>query len=67
MNADKTKKLGRSLIALAEQALREAVAEVVESHRQSGHPLVVWRNGRVERVYPSALLVREKPDKPYGQ
>ena len=30
----------------AMQALTEAVAKVVEDHRQRGKPLAVWRNGQ---------------------
>jgi hypothetical protein len=48
-----------SLLAKAERALREAVAEVIETHRQDGEPLVVWRNGKVARILPDQLLVRE--------
>jgi hypothetical protein len=40
----KTRKL--SLTEAALKALHEAVAKVVEDHRQRGKPLAVWRNGR---------------------
>lgn len=53
------------LIAKAERALREAVAEVVEAHRQSGEPLFVWQDGRVGRVHPQTSMVRENPSRPY--
>lgn len=53
------------LIAKAERALREAVAEVVESHKQSGEPIFVWQDGRVGKVHPQESVVREKPSRPY--
>lgn len=31
----------------AEEALKKAVKEVVERHKESGRPLAVWENGRV--------------------
>jgi hypothetical protein len=55
-----------SLLAKAERALREAVAGVVEDHRRAGTPLIVWRNGKVARVHPSQLFVRE-PRARYGK
>lgn len=39
-----------SLGDMAEEALRKAVARVVEEHRKSGEPLAVWRDGKVVRV-----------------
>jgi hypothetical protein len=54
-----------ALIEKAEQALREAVAEVVEAHKQSGEPMFVWQDGQVGRVYPRESVVREKPSRPY--
>jgi hypothetical protein len=54
-------------MAKAEQALREAVAEVIEARKRSGDPLVVWQNGKVARIYPESSLVREKPARPYGR
>jgi hypothetical protein len=39
-----------SLGDLAEEALKKAVARVVEEHRKSGEPLAVWRDGKVVRV-----------------
>ncbi len=32
------------------KALKEAVREVVEDHRRTGRPLVVWRNGKVMKI-----------------
>lgn len=35
---------------LAEKALKKAVAYVIQEHRQKNLPLVVWKNGRVEKI-----------------
>lgn len=43
----------------AERALREAVAEVIEARRRSGHPLVVSRDGQVVAIPADQLVVRE--------
>jgi len=40
----------RSLGDLAEEALKKAVARVVEEHRITGEPLAVWRDGKVAHV-----------------
>ncbi|UCB57042.1 MAG: hypothetical protein JSV30_00125 [Candidatus Omnitrophota bacterium] len=43
-------KTRKSLQDKAMLALREAVKEVVERHKKSGRPLVVWEKGKVKRV-----------------
>lgn len=45
-----------SLQVKAERALKEAVQEVIEDHRRSGRPLVIWRNGKVAKVPAKKLL-----------
>lgn len=57
----KTSRPRRSLgiVAKAEMALRLAAAKAAEEHRASGHPLVVWKNGRVVKI-PARLLARPK-------
>ena len=40
----------------AEKALKEAVQEVIEDHKHTGRPVVIWRNGRVAKVPASRLL-----------
>lgn len=45
-----------SLQVKAEKALKEAVKEVIEEHRRSGRPLVIWRKGKVVKVSASKLL-----------
>jgi hypothetical protein len=49
-----------SLTQKAMQALTEAVAKVVEDHRQRGKPLAVWRNGEaVWMLVETAAALRE--------
>ncbi len=36
----------------AELALKEAIREVIKRHKQTGRPLVIWKNGRVVKVSP---------------
>lgn len=31
-------------------ALKEAVAEVVQRHKESGRPLAIWKNGKVVNI-----------------
>lgn len=50
---------GPSFIAKAEKALRIAVAKTIEDHRRSGHPIVVWKNGRVVRI-PASRIPRAR-------
>jgi len=50
-----------SLREMAEEALKKAVARVVEEHRRSGEPLVVWRDGEVVHV-PADQLQRPGGD-----
>lgn len=47
--------------AQMEAWMREAVANAIEEHRQIGHSIVVWQDGRVVRVPPSQLTPRELP------
>lgn len=44
-----------SLQDKAEAALKEAVRQVVERHKQTGRPLVVWKNGKVARISPHSV------------
>jgi hypothetical protein len=43
----------------AERALQIAVAEVIEDHKRTGDPLVIWRNGKVAKIPAEELEVRE--------
>ena len=40
----------------AEAALKKAVRQVVERHKQTGRPLAVWKNGKVARISASQAL-----------
>lgn len=44
----------------AELALKEAVREVIENHKKTGRPLVVWQNGKVARVSAAKILSKLK-------
>ncbi len=44
----------------AEKAIKEAVREVVEEHRRSGRPLVIWRRNRVVKV-PTDKIWKKRP------
>jgi hypothetical protein len=56
----KVKKSSPMLLAYqAEEALRKAVAEAIAEHRRNGVPIAIWRNGKVVRVPPEQIEVRE--------
>jgi hypothetical protein len=41
-------------------AMRDAVAKVVEDHRQRHMPLAIWQDGKVVRIQPDQVsIVRE--------
>lgn len=42
-------------------ALRLAVADAIEEHRRSGHPLAVWQDGRVVLLPPDQAVMPESP------
>jgi hypothetical protein len=51
-----------SLTEKAVKALTDAVAKVVEDHRQRGKPLAVWRDGQVVWLSPEELgKIHEQP------
>lgn len=37
------------------RAMRQAVREALLRHKQAGHPLAVWRHGRVEWISPEEI------------
>jgi len=41
-------------------ALKQAVKEVVERHKKTGHPLAVWEKGKVVRISPGKVLRKNK-------
>ena len=47
------------LHAGATKALKEAVRGVIEDHKRTGRPLIIWRNGKVTKV-PAAQLLRKR-------
>ncbi|MBI5787584.1 MAG: hypothetical protein HZA78_01835 [Candidatus Schekmanbacteria bacterium] len=53
-----------SLHKKAEAALKEAVRGVVERHKETGHPLVVWRDGKVVYLYPTAVNISARRKHP---
>jgi hypothetical protein len=42
---------------MAEKALREAVAEAIAEHKLRGHPIIVWRDGKVVSIPPEGIAV----------
>jgi hypothetical protein len=52
---------------MAEKALREAVAEAIAEHKLRGHPIVIWRDGKVVSIPPEEIVVttakRDRPPK----
>ncbi len=48
---------GMPLHIMAEKALREAVAEAIAEHKLRGHPIVVWRDGKVVSIPPEEIAV----------
>ena len=50
------KKLHRlTLTQKAEKALKEAVRKVVEDHKRTGDPLLIWQNGKVAKISPKHM------------
>lgn len=49
-------KTKRSISQEALKALREAVRHLIEEHRETGQPVIIWRNGRVVKESPGRLL-----------
>ncbi len=39
-----------SLHEKAFAAMKKAVKKVIEEHKESGQPLIVWRKGRIVRI-----------------
>jgi hypothetical protein len=55
----KRKRTSFLLAYKAEEALRKAVAEAIAEHRRNGVPIAVWRDGKVVRIPPERIEVRE--------
>ena len=58
----KLKKISRVPLAIrAEEALKRAVAEAIAEHKRAGHPIAVWRDGKVVRIPADQIEMRETP------
>ena len=42
----------------ANKAIKEAILGVIEDHKHTGRPMVIWRNGKIVKVAASHLLRR---------
>lgn len=42
----------------AKAALKKAVRQVVERHKETGRPLAIWQNGKVTRISANQALRR---------
>jgi hypothetical protein len=36
---------------LVEKAMKRAVKRAIEEHHRAGHPVSIWRDGRIVRLY----------------
>ena len=43
----------------AVKAIKEAARGVIEDHKRTGRPVVIWRNGKVAKV-PASQLMRKR-------
>lgn len=43
----------------AEEAFKKAVAEALAEHRLHGIPIAVWRDGKVVRIPPDKIVIRD--------
>jgi hypothetical protein len=60
-----TENTGASLSAKAEAAFRRAAEEVVRRAMQTGTPIIVWKDGRIEKI-PSDRVDLAPIDKQRG-
>jgi hypothetical protein len=52
----------------AEMALREAVAGAIAEHKLRGHPIIIWRDGKVVSIPPEEIVITSaKGDQPDRQ
>ena len=56
-----TKRSKRSMTRMAEAAMRDAIAKVIEDHRRRRMPLSVWEDGKVVFIQPDKLPPVESP------
>ena len=38
------------ILSQAERALKSAIRKLIREHKRSGHPVIIWQNGRVVKV-----------------
>ena len=43
----------------AEEALKVAVAEAIAEYKKAGHPIAIWRNGKVVHIPADQIELRE--------
>jgi hypothetical protein len=43
----------------AEKAIKEAARGVMEDHKRTGRPVIIWRDGKVAKV-PASQLLRKR-------
>jgi len=55
----KKKQPAAPLEKLAEEALKEAVAEAIAEHKRAGHPIAVWRDGKVVHIPADQIEMHE--------
>lgn len=55
----KVKRKSSRWAVLAEMALNNPVAKVIEDHRRTGDPIAIWRDGKVVLISPDKLPVRK--------
>jgi hypothetical protein len=41
----------------AEIALKEAVADAISKHKRQGHPIAVWRDGKMVLIPPEEIIL----------
>ena len=41
----------------AEMALKEAVTDAIAEHKRRGHPVAVWRDGKVVLIPPEEIIL----------
>jgi hypothetical protein len=44
----------------AEMALKEAVADAIAKHKKLGHPIAVWRNGKVVSIPAHEIVIPQQ-------
>jgi hypothetical protein len=55
----KKKRAEVPLEKLAEEALKEAVAEVIADHKRTGDPIAILQNGKVVHMPPDQIKMHE--------